>query len=95
MPDGSSSRAARGEVAVEEVVEVLVGRHPLHDLVADRVVEQLAGVAVGDAGGQLLERDVDEAVGGGVGLGHLRRMPTWAMRARSSATGSIGRVTVR
>jgi hypothetical protein len=51
-----------GGIAVEEVVPVLVGRHPLHDLVADRVVEQLAGVVVGDPRGQLLEADVDEPV---------------------------------
>ena len=59
------------EVAVEEVVAVLVGGHALHDLVAGLVVEQLAGVVVGDAGGQLLERDVDDAVGDAVELGHL------------------------
>ena len=84
-----------GEVAVEEVVEVLVGGHPGHEVVADRIAEQLAGVAVGDAGGQLLQREVDEAV--------VRRRPaagtwpvdTWHMRPRSRATGSMARVTIR
>ena len=47
-------------------MEVLVGRHPGHDLVALGVVlgQPLARVAVGDAGGQLLEGDVDEALEG-------------------------------
>ena len=63
-------------------------------LVAGGVVEELAGVAVGDAGGQLLQGDVDEAVVRRLRLGHLAAV-TWAMRARSSAIGSIARVTVR
>ena len=83
------------EVAVEEVVAVLVARDPLHDLVAGAVVEQLAGVVVGDAGGELLQGDVDEAVDAAdAGSGTCRARPG-AMRARSSAIGSIARVTVR
>ena len=58
------------DVAVEQVVEVLVGRHPGHHLVADGVAEQLAGVAVGQPGGQLLQRHVDQRVGRGGRLGH-------------------------
>ena len=83
------------EVTVEEVVTVLVGGDPLHDLVAGGVVEQLAGVVVGDAGGELLQRDVDEAVGRGLSGSGTSPHSTWCMRARSSATGSSARVTVR
>ncbi len=43
-----------GEVAVEQLVQVLVGADPLHHLVADRVAEQGTGVAVRDPGRQLL-----------------------------------------
>ena len=57
-------------VPVEEVVEVLVRGHPLHDLVA-RLVEQLARVAVRDPGGQFLEADVDEGLEHRRGFGHL------------------------
>ena len=60
---GSSSMAADGEVAVEEVVQVLVGGDAHHHVVAGAVAEQPPGVAVGDAGRQLLQRHVDEAVG--------------------------------
>ena len=60
----------RDEVAVEEVVEVLVGRDAAHDRGAHRVIEQLPGVAVRDAGGELLERDVDDAVGDARRVGH-------------------------
>ena len=58
----------RGEIAVEEVVVVLVGGDPRHHGVADRVADQLAGVAVGDPRGQLLEREVDEPVGRRLGV---------------------------
>ena len=47
------------DVLVEEVVQVLVGGHAGHDL-AGVVVEHRAGVAVRDAGGELLQGDVDE-----------------------------------
>ena len=40
------------------MVEVLVGRHPLEHLVANRVVEVFAGVEVGDPGRELLNRDI-------------------------------------
>ena len=60
----------RHEVAVEEVVQVLVGGDAAHDRRALRVVEQLARVAVRDAGGELLQRDVDDAVGDAVGVRH-------------------------
>ena len=43
-------------------MQVLVGRNPLQQLVGDRLVARLAGVAVRDAGGQLLERHVDDGV---------------------------------
>ena len=45
----------RGEVAVEEVVEVLVDGDAAHHLVPAPVVEPRAGVAVGDARRQLLQ----------------------------------------
>ena len=48
------------DVAVEDHVQVLVGRDPDHDPVRDRVVRVAPGVAVGDARRQLLERDVGE-----------------------------------
>src|SRR3546814_9758213 len=44
---------------------------PLFRSVAGLVVEELAGVVVGDAGRQLLQGDVGEPVVGGLGLGHL------------------------
>ena len=44
------------QVAVEEHVQVLVQRDPGQQLVGDRVPGDLAGVAVRDAGRQLLER---------------------------------------
>ena len=65
-----------GEVAVEELVQVLVAADALHHLVADRVAEQCAGVAVRDAGGQLLQCEVDEPLVqrrvGGLAARHLR-----------------------
>ena len=69
IPDGSISRAALDEVAVEEVMEVLVGGHPFHDRVSLGIGECLARVVMGDPGGQLLERQVGEGVGDGAGLG--------------------------
>src|SRR5438552_3543023 len=59
------------EVAIEEIVEVLVGRDPRHHLVAGLVVEEVPGVAVRDTRRQLLQRDVRERVDGGIGLRHL------------------------
>ena len=50
------------EVAVEDVVEVLVGRDAGHDRLPGWIAEQLARVAVRDAGRDLLERDVHDAV---------------------------------
>ena len=95
MPDGSSGEGGRGEVAVEEVVQVLVGRHPGHEVVADRIAEQLAGVAMGDAGGQLLQGQVDEAgLRAATGAGTWA-VDTWHIRPRSSAIGSMARVTIR
>ena len=71
MPGGVDLEGGGDHVPVEEVVAVLVARHPLHDLVAGLVVEQLAGVVVRDPRGELLEGHVGEAVVGGLGLGHL------------------------
>ena len=51
------------EVAVVEVVEVLVGGDAAHDRLAGRVVEQLSGVPMRDTCGDLLQRDVHDAVG--------------------------------
>ena len=59
------------EVAVEEVVAVLVGRDALHDLAPGGVVEQLAGVVVRDPCRELLERDIDQPVAGHLGRRHL------------------------
>ncbi len=42
------------EIAIEEIVEVLVSRDARHHLVAGFVLEQVSGVAVRDARGQLL-----------------------------------------
>ena len=61
------------EVAVEDVVEVLVGGDSAHDRFARRVVEQLPGVAVRDPRRQLLERDVHDAVADAGRVGHLAR----------------------
>ena len=84
----------RREVAVEEVVQVLVGGDAHHHVVAGAVTEQPPGVAVGDAGGQLLQGDVDDAVDGSAGSG-TSPVETWHMRLRSRATGSTARVTIR
>ena len=59
---GASSNAAAEQVAVEDHVQVLVGGHPGQQLLAERVAGGLAGVAVRDPGGQLLERDVRQRV---------------------------------
>src|SRR5206468_2645262 len=59
------------EVSIEEEVEVLIGGDSPHDVEPDLVVEQLAGVAVRDAGGELLKRGVDQAVQERVELGTL------------------------
>ena len=56
------------DVAVEDHVQVLVGRDPDHDPVGDRVVRVAPGVAVGDARRQLLEGDVGEAAQGRRGV---------------------------
>ena len=82
------------EVAVEEVVPVLVARDALHDLVAGRVLAALPGVVVRDARRQLLQRDVDHAVLQELGLRHLAPLHLGHAGA-SSAIGSIERVTVR
>ena len=83
------------EVPVEEVVEVLVGGDPRHHLVAGRVVEQLAGVAVGDAGRQLLERDVDEAVRPTLGGSGTTPAAHLVHAGPLERDGSSDRVTVR
>src|SRR5674476_1218937 len=48
------------QVAVEDHVQVLVGRDAAEQALAHRVVGELASIAVGDAGGQLLQRDISE-----------------------------------
>ena len=78
---------SRDQVSVEEVVEVLVSRHPLHDRIALAVGQRLARVVVSDAGGQLLERQVDDGVGERAGSGEMPPV-TWAIRARSRTVGS-------
>ena len=50
------------EVAVEDHVEVLVGRDPGEQPLGHRVVGVLAGVAVADPGRELLEGDVGQRV---------------------------------
>ena len=65
------------EVAVEELVQVLVGGDAHHHVVPGRVADHLAGRAVGDAGRELLQREVDEPVlhgrrVGGDATRHLR-----------------------
>ena len=50
------------QVAVEDHVEVLVGRDARQHAVADGVTGVVAGVAVRDAGGELLEGDVRDRV---------------------------------
>jgi DNA-binding Lrp family transcriptional regulator len=57
------------QVAVEEVVEVLVGGDALHDVVA-RCVQAPPGVAMRHPGRQFLPGDVHEAVGDGRRLRH-------------------------
>ena len=52
-------------------MEVFVLGDPTHDGLAGFVVEQVAGVEVADAGGELLERHVGETFGEGWRLGHL------------------------
>ena len=59
------------EVAIEEIVEVLVGCDARHHLVAGFVLEQVPGVAMRDARRQLLQRYVRERVDRGCGLRHL------------------------
>ena len=49
------------EITVEEIVPVLVGGHPLHDLTAGRVVEQFAGVVMRNPGCEFLQRRVDQS----------------------------------
>ena len=51
-----------GHVAVERVVQVLVERHANEEAFGDRITRDRSGVAVSDARGQLLERDVDQRV---------------------------------
>ena len=68
-PRGVDLEGGRDEVPVEEVVEVLVGRHPLHHRVALGVGQGLARVVMGDPGGQLLESQVGEGVGDARRLG--------------------------
>ena len=59
------------EVAVEEVVTVLVAGDALHHFVRGGVFTELPGVVVRDARRELLQRDVDHAVFDGVGLRDL------------------------
>ena len=68
---GVAFERGRAEVAVEEVVTVLVARDPLHHFVRGRVAADLAGVVMGDARRELLERDVDHAVFDGRRVGDL------------------------
>ena len=49
-------------IPVEDHVQVLVGRNPLQQLVGDGLVARLTGVAMRDAGRQLLERHIDDRV---------------------------------
>ena len=60
--DGSIFERGRQDVAVEDHVQVLVGGDADHDPVGDRVVRVAPGVAMRDPRGELLERDVGEAV---------------------------------
>ena len=46
------------DVAIEHHVQVLISGHPHHDLVGHRVIGIAAGVAMGDPGGQFLERRI-------------------------------------
>ena len=75
VPDGIDLERRGDEVAVEEVMVVLVDGDATKHLVAGGIVEVVAeldpGVAVRDAGGQLLERDVDEPFGRRRGLRNL------------------------
>jgi hypothetical protein len=52
-------------------VEVLVVGDTGHHRIAGRVLHELAGVAVGHPGGELLQGDVHEACGGARRMGHL------------------------
>ena len=81
------------QAPVVQVVQVLVGCDPLHDLVAGPVGQHLGRVQVGDAGGQFLEGDVDERAHG-AGRGGTLPVDTWHIRPRSSSMGSTMRVIV-
>ena len=59
---GRDVDAGRRDVAIEDHVQVLIGRDAGQQLVGDRLVASLTGVAVRDAGGQLLEGHVDDRV---------------------------------
>ena len=68
-----------GDVPIEEVVKVFIGRHSSHDVVAGlgtRMIasplqQQFAGVAVRDAGGQFLQGHIHKPIDGTVRLGHF------------------------
>ena len=99
---GGDVDAGFADVAVEDHVQVLVGRDALQQLVGDGLVARLAGVAVRHAGGELLERHVDDGVE--QALGEHVALPFWpglkprvtcSTRSSSSSTGSIARVTTR
>ena len=99
---GAMSRAAAADAPVEDHVQVLVGGHPLEQLVGDRLVARLAGVAVRHPGGELLERHVDERIQHRLGpdraltlLAGLKPAVTCSILARSRATGSTALVTTR
>ena len=74
---GRELERRREHVAVEDHVQVLVLRDPREQLLADGVLRVAAGVAVRDAGGELLERHVRhrvehvEVVGAGEALRHV------------------------
>jgi hypothetical protein len=59
---GRDLEAGFAQVAIEDHVQVLVGRDPGHQLVGDRLAAGLAGVAVRDPGRQLLEGDIKDRV---------------------------------
>ena len=71
-----------------------MGRDPSHDLSSRSVGQEPARVVMCDASGELLQRDVRERVGKLWWFGHDTGGDL-GLRARSSATGSTMRVTVR
>ncbi len=95
---GCEIKRRAAHVPVENHVQVLVGGDALQHPVCDRVVAHLAGIAVADAGGKFLERDVSDRQqevglvsrfflgGGSESLGHVLH-PSPLQRHRVNATG--------